>query len=506
MKEKKKKQDKNYAKDKQPLTPEQELIAKEKQRIKNNRIKNRPIVVITYMMVAVFVSMIAYVIYFMQFKSETVIANSRNVRQDSFASTVERGDIITSDGVVIATSETDDEGNTSRSYPYSNMFAHLVGYDEYGKSGLELAGNFYMLRSHINIFERVYRELKEQKNRGDNIITTVDYDLQAAAYNALGGCKGAVIAIEPSTGKILCMVSKPDFDPNDIENVWSYLQTEEGASSTILLNRATQGLYAPGSTFKVVSLLEFIRENPNSYNNFQFHCDGNSIFSGVSIRCSNNKSHGDLSLADALAYSCNVSFATIGETLDKSSYRNTAEELLYNKDLPYDGDYNSSKFAINGNSPDDAIPQTVIGQGDTKTTPLHNAMIMSAIANDGVLMKPYTIDSIQNDDGANVKTFHPKQAGTLMTANEADILTEYMKGVCEYGTGSGYFSGLSYHVAGKTGTAEFDNEGNCNSWFVGFSDPDDPDIVVCAIAEESNVTGVTGAWVARQVFDAYYSK
>ena len=81
-----------------------------------------------------------------------------------------------------------------------------------------------------------------------------------------------------------------------------------------------------------------------------------------------------------------------------------------------------------------------------------------------------------------------------------------MKGVCEYGTGSGYFSGLSYSVAGKTGTAEFDNEGNCNSWFVGFSDPDDPDIVVCAITEQSNVTGVTGAWVARQVFDAYYSK
>ena len=82
-----------------------------------------------------------------------------------------------------------------------------------------------------------------------------------------------------------------------------------------------------------------------------------------------------------------------------------------------------------------------------------------------------------------------------MTADEANILTDYMKGVCEYGTGSGYFSGLSYSVAGKTGTAEFDNEGNCNSWFVGFSDPDDPDIVVCAITEQSNVTGVTGAWL-----------
>jgi peptidoglycan glycosyltransferase len=108
MKEKKKKQDRSSANRSQPLTPEEELIAKEKQRIKKNKIKNRPIVVITYLMVTVFVGMIAYVIYFMQFKAETVIANSRNVRQDSFAKTVERGDIITSDGVVIATSETDD--------------------------------------------------------------------------------------------------------------------------------------------------------------------------------------------------------------------------------------------------------------------------------------------------------------------------------------------------------------------------------------------------------------
>ena len=302
------------------------------------------------------------------------------------------------------------------------------------------------------------------------------------------------------------MVSKPDFDPNDIENVWSYLQTEEGSESTILLNRATQGLYAPGSTFKVVSLLEFMRENPTTYDSYRFHCDGTSTFSGVTISCSNNNVHGDLSLADALAYSCNVSFATIGETLDKASYRSTAEELLFNKDLPYDGTYNSSQFEINANSTDDEIPQTAIGQGNTKITPLHNAMIMSAIANDGVLMKPYTIDSIENDDGATIRTFRSKQAATLMSADEANALTEYMKGVCEYGTGSGYFSGLSYQVAGKTGTAEFDNEGNCNSWFVGFSNPDNPDIVVCAIAEQSNVTGVTGAWVAKQVFDAYYNK
>lgn len=460
--------------------------------------------VITYMMVAVFVSMMAYIIYFMQFRSEVVIANSRNVRQDSFANTVERGDIITSDGIVIAKSETDETGNTNRSYPYSNMFAHVVGYDAYGKAGLELAGNFYMLRSHINIFERIYKELGEEKNRGDNIVTTVDYKLQEAAYNALGSCKGAVIAMEPDTGKIRCMVSKPDYDPNNIDAVWEYLKTEEGSESTILLNRATQGLYAPGSTFKVITLLEFMRENPGSYSRYGFSCDGDEIFSGVGIRCSDNKAHGDLTIGDALAYSCNVSFATIGTTLDKGAYRDTAEQLLFNQNLPFDGTYNKSQFKIDAESPDDSMPQTVIGQGDTRITPLHNVMIFSAIANGGVMMKPYLIDSIQNDDGANVRRFSPKTVGEVVSSEEAAVLVEYMKGVCDYGTGSGYFSGLSYDVAGKTGTAEFDDDGNCNSWFVGFSNPDNPDLVVCAIVEESNMNGVTGAWVARQVFDAYY--
>ena len=262
-------------------------------------------------MVTVFVGMIAYVIYFMQFKAETVIANSRNVRQDSFAKTVERGDIITSDGVVIATSETDEAGNTNRSYPYSNMFSHLVGYDEYGKAGLELAGNFYMLRSHINIFERVYRELKEEKNRGDNVITTVNYDLQAAAYNALGSCKGAVIAIEPSTGKILCMVSKPDYDPNDIENVWSYLQTEEGSESTILLNRATQGAYPPGSVFKIVTTLAYLRSENGNLDNFTYTCDGSITVDDHTISCYDGEEHGTEDFETAFAESCNSAFANL---------------------------------------------------------------------------------------------------------------------------------------------------------------------------------------------------
>ena len=457
-------------------------------------------------MVIVFVAMIAYVIYFMEFKAETVIANSRNIRQDSFSEDVEKGDIITSDGVVIATSSTDDKGNTTRSYPYANTFAHITGYDKYGKSGLELEGNFYMLRSHINIFEKVVKGLSEEKNRGDNVITTVDFELQTAAYNAMGYCEGAVIAIEPSSGKIKVMLSKPDYNPAEIDYLWDYLQTDEGASSTILLNRATQGLYAPGSTFKVMTLLEYIRENPNSYSNYSYDCYGSEIFTGVDIHCNDDTSHYTESLKDSLAYSCNVSFANIGVDLDYGSFRESMDELLYNTELPYDGDYSVSSFDIDANSRRDELPQTAIGQGNTEITPLHNALIMCAIANGGVLMEPYLMERVENDDGGNVKKFKSKSYGELMTNEEAQILTDYMKAVCDYGTASSYFYGSSYDVAGKTGTAEYDDEGNCNSWFVGFSNPDNPDLVVCVIVEDYNTYGVSGTWVAKQIFDAYYNR
>lgn len=457
------------------------------------------------MMVCVMMCLIGYVIYFMQVRAESVIANTHNTRQDSFADFVERGDIITSDGVVIATSSTKD-GETTRSYPYGNMFAHLVGYDKYGKAGLELQGNFYMLRSHINIAEKILKELQEEKNRGDNIITTVDFSLQNVAYNSMGNCNGAVIAIEPSTGKIRIMLSKPDYDPNNIDEIWDYLATDEGKESSILLNRATQGQYAPGSTFKIVTLLEYIRENPRSYDRYEYDCSGSDIFDYVDIHCANSNVHGHESLQDSLAYSCNTSFANIGTTLNYSSYKSTAEDLLFNKDLPFSGEYNKSHFYIDSDSSKDELPQTVIGQGDTRVTPLHIALIGSAIANDGKLMKPYLIERVENDDGAKVKKFSSKSYGNLMTKEEADILTEYMKAVCDYGTASNYFAGLPYDVAGKTGTAEYDNDGSCNSWFVGFSNPDDPDLVVCVIVEDYNIYGVSASYVARQIFDEYYSK
>jgi peptidoglycan glycosyltransferase len=149
------------------------------------------------------------------------------------------------------------------------------------------------------------------------------------------------------------------------------------------------------------------------------------------------------------------------------------------------------------------IPQTVIGQGDTQISPLHNALIMATIANGGVMMRPYLIDHIENYEGVNVRSYSPSAYKRLMTAGEAQNLTELLTGVVEYGTGT-VLNTSAYSVAGKTGTAEYNSEGESHSWFVGFSNVENPDIVVCVVIEEADVSGVRAVNVAKQIFDAYY--
>ena len=184
-------------------------------------------------------------------------------------------------------------------------------------------------------------------------------------------------------------------------------------------------------------------------------------------------------------------------------FHSLCEDFLFNKSLPYGGVYKQSSFVLDGNSDPSQIPQTVIGQGDTLISPLHNAMIMATVANGGVMMKPYIVDSIQNYEGVNVKRFSPSAYKRLMSAQEAQELTELLEGVVDYGTGYGVNT-EAYSVAGKTGTAEYNAEGQSHSWFVGFSNVENPDIVVCVVIEEADVSGVRATSVARQIFDAYY--
>ena len=483
------------------LTPEQkEFLEKEDKIDKINDRINRPIIGITYIASFLVMALIAYVLHFMIVEKDEVIANVANTRLDSYAADVIRGDIVTSDGKVIATNEGEE-----RYYPYDNLFSHVAGYSKYTKAGIELVGNFYLSESNANIVERMINTLREEKNEGDTVVSTLNYELQKAAYDALGAANGAVVVMEPDTGKILAMVSKPDFNPNNIDAIWEEANNSESDSS-VLLNRATQGLYPPGSTFKILTTLAYMRQYPSKYKDYSYQCVlEEEIFNNVSVHCFGRQTHGEEDLAVALANSCNQAYADMGTKLDLAEWRNMLESFLFNKSLPYTDASAKSQFYLDNKSDRSYVPQTAFGQGDTLITPLHNAMIISTIANGGLMMKPYLIDSVENNKGTRVKKISPSSYDTLMTSKEVEILTEYMQKVVTEGTAASYFSGAAYEAAGKTGTAEYDNGNHDYSWFVGFSSVDNPEVVVSIVVEESDVNGIKATAIARTIFDTYYS-
>lgn len=497
---KKSKNNKNRKLNPALLTQEQQTFLEKEEKIdKMNERMNRPIIGATYICAFVMIMLIAYILRFMIVDRDEVIANSANPRLNSYAENIYRGEIKTNDGKVVATGDTNQ-----REYPYNNLFAHVVGYSKYTKAGIERIGNYHLTSSHGNVLERLFHTLRDEKNTGDTIVSTLNYDLQKTAYDALGNADGAIVVMEPDTGKILAMVSKPDFNPNDIDAVWEEAN-KEGSTSSVLLNRASQGLYAPGSTFKVLTTLAYMRQFPSDYNQYQYHCTSEeAVFNSVSVHCYGRKTHGEEDLATALANSCNQAYADMGTKLDVDKWRDMLETFLFNQSLPYADASADSRFYLDGKSNSGFVPQTAFGQGDTLITPLHNALIVSTIANGGMMMKPYLIDYVENSKGKRIKKFSPSSYDTLMSEKEVNVLTEYMRKVVTNGTATAYFDGASYEVAGKTGTAEYANGEHDLSWFVGFSNLKHPDVVVSVVVEQSDVNGVKASAVARQIFDVYY--
>ena len=463
------------------------------------RPRNREYTLVSCFFVLIFVSMIGYLIYFNYAKSDDFINSPYNTRQDTFSDRVVRGKIISADGQVLAQTNVYEDGTEERTYPYANMFAHVVGYDTNGKSGLESEANFQLLTSHEFFLNQMKNEFKNQKNTGDSVITTLNADLQSTAYNALGDRRGAVVAIEPSTGKILVEMSRPDFDPNTISQNWDTLVNDSNDSS--LLNRATNGAYPPGSTFKVVTALDYFRTK-GSLEGFSYLCEGSITREDHTIRCYGGTVHGQEDFYTAFAKSCNCAFAEMGTQLGGDALLKTSEDLLFNQKLPLRS-YRKSSFTLNGSSGIPLTMQTAIGQGNTLVSPMHMALITSSIANGGVLMKPYLINKIQNATGDEISTTQPEEYKRLMTDNEASQLGNLMKGVVENGTAS-YLNGRGYTVAGKTGSAEYNESGASHSWFVGYSNVDNPDIVVSVIVEDGGTGSEAAVPIAADIFDAYY--
>ena len=455
----------------------------------------------TGVFIVLFLGMMSYTCYYAMTNKQEMIDNSYNKRQEMLRAQNTRGTIYANDRQILAQTVTDEEGNEQREYPFNNMFAHVVGYASNGRFGIEAQSNYYLIQSNAKLSDKVASEVSGIKYPGDSVMTTLDVRLQEVAYQSLGVYRGAIIVSEPATGKILAMVSKPDFDPNKIEEIWDDLLEEN--DSGVLLNRATQGLYPPGSTFKIITALEYIRENPDTYQNYSYQCGGRFTLGEDTINCFHGTAHGSENFTKSFAKSCNASFANISVKLDRKSYRNTLSDLLFNKELPVAFVYNKSKVIVDESVSDSDVMQASIGQGTDQITPLHMNMITCAIANDGVLMKPYLVDYVENHNGNIVKQFSSGTYGRLMSEEEAHALTELMTEVVENGTAT-KLKGLGYTAAGKTGSAEYNSDkSDSHAWFTGFAPVEDPQICVTIIIEGAGSGGDYAVPIAKRIFNAY---
>ena len=449
-----------------------------------------------------FMGMVIFLLIFHMGKGDAIQNNPYNLRVRNQSANVVRGSILTSDGVVIAESNWNGE-NEIRSYPGKNVYAHVAGYLSMGNSGAEKLCSYYLLQSHSGIEEKMKNEWLGEKMPGDSAVLSIDSGLQELSYELLGENRGAIVAVEPSTGRILAMVSKPDFDPNKLDQLMSETaKKEDGEKESFLVNRVTNGMYPPGSTFKILTSVAYIRMHPGYQDEVIYHCDGVFQTEDGPIRCAGGTIHGDIRLSGGFGMSCNGIYAEIGKEVDPRDFRTLAEGFGFNNVLTDEFPVSVSSFPLANDADDFEKMQTAFGQGRTLVTPLQEAMIAATVANGGVMMKPRYFDKVLSPSGKEVISFESEEYGRPISAWEAKWMTEMMKGCVNAGTGTeAAVEGIQ--VAGKTGSAQYGNGDETHAVFVGFAPADDPKIAVCVYVEEGGSGGKVAAPIASKLFEEY---
>ncbi len=311
---------------------------------------------------------------------------------------------------------------------------------------------------------------------GNTVVLCIDNRIQQKAFELLGERKGSVIVSEVDTGKIKAMVSYPNYNPETIAENWEYLTNDN--ENTPLLNRAAQGLYPPGSVFKI-GMAQLIIDTGNR--DMTYNCQGVNKFGNKTLRCYNETVHGSEGLTDAFKNSCNGYFAKAGIELTNDRLITEALNLGYNKDYDFPLEHSVSVFNLTEESDNSELADTSIGQGKTMTTPLHINMITSSVANGGTMYVPQIAEGIKSPSGRMIRKFKPEEMGVVMSKETAAIIKGLMREVVTSGTAQGANSDI-IAIAGKTGTAENGTD-NDHIWFTGFAPYDEPKYAVTVMLE-----------------------
>jgi penicillin-binding protein A len=451
--------------------------------------------------------LVGFTSYWSVFDAEGLEANPANKRLLLEEQRIRRGLIFADDGTVLARNKITGKGETrfyERVYPTNDLFGHVIGYNfvERGRAGTERSHNDD-LTGETDEFTTIFDELRGKDREGNDLQTSLDPTAQRVALQQLGGRAGAVVAIEPETGRVRVMASVPGFDPNRIPRDFAQLNRAEGSP---LFNRTTQSGYPPGSTFKVVTAaaaLDSGRFTPQSV------IDGDSPkeIGGVPLANFGGEDFGPVTLTTALTNSVNTVWATVGERLGKDTMYTYMRRFGFNGKPPIDlpGDeLRSSGVFDDGKLLDDSdavdIGRVAIGQERLLVTPLQMAMVVSAIGNGGSLMRPHIVQEVRDHDGRLVRRVKPGEEAQVVKPQTARDLAGMMSQVVKEGTGTAAaLSGID--VAGKTGTAEVG--GTNQAWFIAFAPVDRPRIAIAVTVERTSGQGGTiAAPIAKQVMES----
>ncbi|MCC8454515.1 peptidoglycan D,D-transpeptidase FtsI family protein [Streptomyces rochei] len=433
-----------------------------------------------------------------------------------------RGDIIVDGKAITGHATTEGDFRYKRTYKDGAMWAPVTGYvsQAYGATQLEAIDDGILTGNDDRLFFRNTLDMITGKKReGGNVVTTLNAAAQKAAYDGLKkqGGKGAVVAIEPSTGKILSMASYPSYDPSAIAGggeadgeAWNRLQKKNNPDDP-MLNRALREVYPPGSTFKVLTAAAALEHG--LYDSADGKTDSPLPWTmpGTTTELPNE---GDLpcenaSLREALRVSCNTVFGKIGADLGNDEMLETAKKFGFTEEQFVPVRSSASVFSDDMNASQTAL--SAIGQYNTAATPLQMAMVTSAIANNGTLMKPYMVDELQAPNLDTIEKTDPEKMSEPLSADNAQILQDMMETVVEDGTGTNAkIDGVT--VGGKTGTAQHgvDNSENPYAWFISYAKGEDGSspVAVAVVVEDENANrddisgGGLAAPIARNVMEA----